>query len=359
VPVRGLSQVFSPDYNSARTSFQEAARRHGFQLFSLGLAAKGPEGEDLTIDMAWAGAENPRRVFIHSSGVHGVEAFAGSAIQIQWMRKGVTPVANDDAIVLVHALNPYGMAWLRRFNENNVDLNRNFREPGEYKPDPTPYWDTVDKLLNPPDPPRYDWFYLRAAWLVLCHGMPTLRQAVAGGQCLNPKGLFYGGGRLEEGPAKFQEFMRQRLTRAERIVAIDIHTGLGRFGDDRLLVDARTNMETLQQIRDAFGERVEGLSKEGVAYEAMGTHDGMYVRSFPRAKIHFITQEFGTYNALRVVAALREENRTHHYGRDGRAAKNSLLEVFNPRSEAWRDAVLKRGDEVIEQALRLAFEPSR
>jgi hypothetical protein len=27
----------------------------------------------------------------------------------------------DAAIVLVHILNPYGMAWLRRFNENNVD----------------------------------------------------------------------------------------------------------------------------------------------------------------------------------------------------------------------------------------------
>ena len=136
---KGIAQAFSPNYNSAKRSFQEVARHRGFQLLSLGLAVKGPEGEELTIDIAWLGAENPRHVFIHSSGVHGVEAFAGSAIQIQWMQKSVTPVANDDAIVLVHALNPYGMAWLRRFNENNVDLNRNFREPGEYTPDPTPY----------------------------------------------------------------------------------------------------------------------------------------------------------------------------------------------------------------------------
>ena len=32
----------------------------------------------------------------------------------------------DVAIVLVHALNPFGFAWRRRWNENNVDLNRNF-----------------------------------------------------------------------------------------------------------------------------------------------------------------------------------------------------------------------------------------
>lgn len=298
-------------------------------------------------------------MFVHSSGLHGVEAFAGSAIQLQWMRKGITPLANDDAIVLVHVLNPYGMAWLRRFNENNVDLNRNFREPGEYSAEPVPYWEAINALLNPPDAPRNDWFYLRAAWLVLRHGMPTLRQAVAGGQCLNPNGLFFGGSKLEEGPAKFQEFIRQRLARAERIVAIDVHTGLGRFGEDRLLVDPRTGIEAFHAMRNAFGERIEGLSKEGIAYEATGTHDRIYFRSFLHANAYFITQEFGTYNPLRVVAALRTENRAHHYGHDGHEAKKALLDVFNPRSEDWRRTVLKRGEEVIEQALRMAFSAGR
>ena len=37
------------------------------------------------------------------------------------------PTLQDDmALVVIHALNPYGMANLRRFNGNNVDLNRNF-----------------------------------------------------------------------------------------------------------------------------------------------------------------------------------------------------------------------------------------
>ena len=30
------------------------------------------------------------------------------------------------AVVLIHAINPFGYAWHRRFNENNVDINRNF-----------------------------------------------------------------------------------------------------------------------------------------------------------------------------------------------------------------------------------------
>jgi predicted deacylase len=34
-------------------------------------------------------------------------------------------------MILIHALNPYGFAWLRRVNEDNVDLNRNFRNFSE------------------------------------------------------------------------------------------------------------------------------------------------------------------------------------------------------------------------------------
>jgi hypothetical protein len=30
--------------------------------------------------------------------------------------------------MLIHALNPFGFAWLRRVNEANVDLNRNFQD---------------------------------------------------------------------------------------------------------------------------------------------------------------------------------------------------------------------------------------
>jgi len=37
-----------------------------------------------------------------------------------------TTLAQGQAAVLVHAINPYGFAWTRRVNEDNVDLNRNF-----------------------------------------------------------------------------------------------------------------------------------------------------------------------------------------------------------------------------------------
>ena len=57
---------------------------------------------------------------MHSSGLHGIEGIAGSAIQLFWLQQSIPLLPKDRAIILVHVLNPYGMAWLRRFNEDNV-----------------------------------------------------------------------------------------------------------------------------------------------------------------------------------------------------------------------------------------------
>src|SRR5438477_12735844 len=134
-------KFFSPDYFTARDRFREAAAGAGGRMETLPLDAKGPGGENLGIDIAWFGAENPRRVLLHSSGLHGVEGFAGSAIQLQLLND-VPTISEDTALIVVHVLNPYGMAWLRRSNENNVDLNRNFLvdEPYAGAPDAIPCW---------------------------------------------------------------------------------------------------------------------------------------------------------------------------------------------------------------------------
>ena len=138
-------------------------------------------------------------------------------------------------IGLVHILNPHGMAWLRRFNESNVDLNRNFLIPGEdYKGAP-PGYKLLDSFLNPPSRPPWDFFYLRAGWLMVRYGMPTLKQVVAGGQYEYPKGLFFGGKQLEEGPQKYQTYVAEYLATVERLVVIDVHTGLGLFGEGYLV----------------------------------------------------------------------------------------------------------------------------
>ena len=33
---------------------------------------------------------------------------------------------DDVAVLMIHLINPWGTAWMRRVNEDNIDLNRNY-----------------------------------------------------------------------------------------------------------------------------------------------------------------------------------------------------------------------------------------
>jgi hypothetical protein len=345
---------FSQNYTTARSRFREAVKKAGGRLESLPLDAKGPAGEDLSIDIAWFGAEQPRRVLLHSSGLHGVEAFAGSAIQLQWLEADLPSIPGDAAIVLVHVLNPYGMAWLRRFNENGVDLNRNFLGPDEpYAGAPDGY-PKLDSFLNPPTSPANDFYYVRAGWLVARYGLSSLRQAVAGGQYDYPRGVFFGGKQLQQGPGEYQAWLARRFLTAERIVAIDVHTGLGKYGSDTLLVEP----EKYDTLRPIFGDRVAASEPDqSPAYRVRGGYDSLLARIAPKTNSYFVCQEFGTYHSVRVLHALREENRWHQHGGGTveHATKSELKEFFCPGDEAWRKAVLARGKELLQQATGLVF----
>ena len=347
------TDYFSPDYFTARSRFRQKVEDTGGRLKGLELDAKGPNGEDLTIDIAWFGAEHPRRVLLHSSGLHGVEGFAGSAIQLQFL-DAMPQLPDDAAIVMAHALNPFGMAWLRRVNEENVDLNRNFLGPDEdYKGAPEAYG-KLDSFLNPPGPPSRDFYLLKAGWLILRYGFSALKQAVAGGQYEYPKGLFFGGKRLQQGPQMCQTFVAEHLAMAEHVVAIDVHTGLGKYGEDTLLVEPKD----YAVLRPMCGGRVAPSEPEqSPAYRIRGGINSMIPRVLPKARVYSLIQEFGTYSSTNVLHALREENRWQHYG-DGSVdhpTKRKLKESFGPEDDLWRRSVLTRGKELLQQATELAF----
>jgi hypothetical protein len=69
----------------------------------------------------------------------------------------------------------------------------------------------------------------------------------------------------------------------------------------------------------------------------------------------FILAEFGTHSILRVLKAMRAENRAHWWGeaetQSYQWAKQQLLEAFLPRRSRWRDRVLKQGIDLCLQLL--------
>jgi len=246
---------FSADYATARERFHAAAQAAGAELEAFALEVRGPRGEALTIDVARIGRRTASRVLLHVSGVHGVEAFAGSAIQLATLA-GTPAPPQGCALVLVHVLNPYGMAWLRRTNENNVDLNRNFLKPGERREGAPALYGRIDALLNPPAPPAPDFFRLRLGLRAVRHGVRATKQAIAEGQYEYPRGLFYGGNVLQPGPAVYLDWLQRNLSQARYLFALDLHTGLGRWGGEMLILEPGLSAMPGRELSGALNRRL-------------------------------------------------------------------------------------------------------
>jgi len=345
--------MFSASYFQARDRFREAV---GERLISLPIEARGPGGEQLTLDVAVFGPREARKVVLHTSGLHGIEGFAGSAIQLDLLARGVPDLPEDTSLIVGHVLNPYGMAWLRRVNEENVDLNRNFLAPDEeYSGAPEDYAN-FDAFLNPPTPPSLDAFWFTGISLILRHGFNALKQTIVGGQYAFPRGLFFGGARLQDGPAAWSHFLAEELEGAEHVVGIDVHTGLGRSGVDTLLVEAAKGSDPYERWRKTFGERVTPWDPEaGVAYAIRGGYPSLIPRLAPQAQVDFVTQEFGTKAPILVLKALREENRHHLHGGGAidHPTKQALKDTFCRPSPQWEAQILARGKELLDEAFGL------
>lgn len=353
-----MDNFFSRDYENARRRFRDAASRCGAQQIALPIESKGPHGEALTIDIAVLGNAEARQWVLHSSGLHGVEGFAGSAIQLAALQAPPV-VPSHAALVLVHGLNPYGMAWWRRTNEHNVDLNRNFLAHAGGLPETPAAYRRLDSLLNPRSPPRFDAFLLRALWQIARHGFRPLKQAVAIGQYSLPHGLFYGGQTREAEICRYLDWLTAQAKTVERVLAIDVHTGLGRFGEDILFHETRGVGTDSERLAAGLRRRLTPVHETMTdAYANRGGYGSGLMAALHWAQVDFLTQEFGTFSALTVLRALRAENRWHHWGSahlDHRS-KRRLRAVFCPDAPRWRQAVVQRGVEMLRDACRFGFK---
>jgi hypothetical protein len=345
--------AFSPDYATARERFRAAASRAGAWLESLPIEALGPGGADLSIDAALVGGPECSRAVVLSSGLHGVEGFAGSAIQTAWLEDESRRVAlpADCGLVLLHGLNPFGFAWRRRTNEENVDLNRNFLLPGEEYAGAPPRYAELDRLFNPPSPPwRGEPFLMKALLAGLRVGWGTLRRTLPAGQYDFPKGLFFGGARPSETHRILAAQLPGWLGAVRDVLHLDLHTGLGRWAGYRLWPGSPLDSPQGRWLRARFGKKA--LMR---AYPTRGAWGAWCTGRFANRNYRFATVEFGTYSAVRVAAALRAENRAHHWCRAGdrrlARARAQLMEAFAPSDPRWRDAVVRQGLALIDRAV--------
>lgn len=353
------AMFFAPDYRGARDRFRAAADRLGWVWHAYPVGIAGPAGENLTIDVTASSPPTSGPLLVVSSGLHGVEGYFGSAVQAtmleRWAGEAVFPAGVR--CLMLHALNPYGFAWLRRVDADNVDPNRNFLLAGEEYRGCAPAYVRLDAFLNNRRAPSLlDPFYPKALWALARDGKPALKEAIVTGQYDYPLGLFFGG----RGPSStrriVEQHMRSWLGTPSSVVHLDFHTGLGAWGTYKLLTDEAPSRGQMDWLTRTFGAGAcEVADSHGTAYKARGSF-GRWCQAQDFAPDYlFAFAEFGTYGNLRVLAGLRAENQAQHWGRAGDPgtlrAKAELRELFCPVSEKWRARALAQGIELVDKAL--------
>ncbi len=359
----GTSEV-AADYEGSRARFVEAARAAGGVLEHIPHPSAGPHGEQLSMDVACVGPRGAMRTLVVSSGTHGVEGFAGSDIQTGLLRDGIgSSLPEGVSLLLIHAINPYGMAYLRRCTEDNVDLNRNFRDHAEPGPRNLPY-----ELLADAIAPRSlsAWSEVRSwsrlLWYRLRAGSAASQSVISGGQYSDPRGLFYGGTSDAWSTATVRSVLRRSLSPATHVVLVDIHTGLGVFGASEVIQNVPESSPEHRRAVAIWGQRVRTtVAGASVSAHLEASLKLAIPRWLPGAEVTAVSLEFGTVSAMEVFRALRAENWLHHHGgpkhRRARGIGTRLLHAFYPDSAEWKDSVLNQGKEVVKRALAYLARP--
>lgn len=352
-------KAFSETYSDARAKFLDAARASGASLSHDRHPQKGPQGEELYLDVAVLGPKEASRMLIVGCGTHGIEGFPGSAAQTAWMEGGgAKRLPADTAMVFLHAHNPWGFAHRTRCTEENVDLNRNFLSFGAPRP-ANPGYAEVHPNITPAS-----WDDASVAgvfrWLDEYRarvGEQAFSDAYNGGQYSHPDGIFFGGEREQWANGALRRALRTHAGHAKKAGFIDLHTGIGPYLDHIFLCFHPAGSAAHERARQWWGERA--VNRQGVTHKAVASYQGLIIDAvagaLPQAETTAIVVEFGTRERREMQRASMSGRWLRYEGhRDPARAKKvaeEYVEAFYPPEPEWRKAVLEQSWEFMDRGL--------
>jgi len=356
---------FSADYAAARAKFLEAAAGAGARLSSHRNPAAGPGGLELSTEVAVLGEPGARTTLWVNSGTHGGEGFFGSAVQVAWLRRrGMRPLPSGLQVIMSHAINPYGFAWLRRTNEDNIDLNRNFVEHANAYPENPGYHELHEAILPKAWTPETQAAF-REAYQAYSkeHGEMAVQAAITAGQYDYADGLFYGGRGESWSKRLIQEIARTHAAASERTVFVDLHTGLGSWAHFEIIHQQEPDGEGEAWLQRWLGTHSLGslARADSVSVASAGALIENGVRRGLGGKpLIACTLEVGTRPVAAVLEALRADNWLHVHGdlesEQGRAIKAQLTDAFCPAETDWKEMVSLRGRQILDACLEGSIE---
>lgn len=347
-------ESFHLSYDEVRAHLQELTADLGTELHSHPL----DEADGLYIDTFYLPSfQEQTNLIVLTTGVHGIEGYIGS-VMLDVFFGEIYPTLNREntGILVVANVNPYGMKYMRRYNENNVDLNRNFILDWEnFDLASNQEYPKVESFLAPTGKiGNALWheagFYLSLAKTAVTDGADTISDALLTGQYQYPQGVYYGGNGDEPSTAYLKDVFAQCLDSAyENIIHIDIHSG---YGPRYNMVIFNSVFETISEAesREIFGyDYIIAYDSESFYATTGDTTDFFYrlAESVDTDKALFSTCfEFGTigdafFDTILSLKYTVDENRNHFYPTDNATSaeivRQNYLELYYPTETAWRE----------------------
>ncbi|MBR4858606.1 MAG: DUF2817 domain-containing protein [Clostridia bacterium] len=357
------SEYFLNSYDDIRLNLKERVnklRNSGITVETSEYAVD--ESDNLYVDNIYIpSVKEKTNLIVLTTGVHGMEGYIGS-VMLDVFFEDIYPGLDTEktGVLIVANVNPYGMKYMRRYNENNVDLNRNFIIDWEkFDLSSNKDYPEVKEFLQPEGKIKNAFwheagFYLNLAKEALTKGADKVSDALLTGQYEYPNGVYYGGNGDEKSTSYLKNVFNTCLDgEYENIVHIDIHSGYG----------PRYNMVIFNSVYETM---TEAETKEAFDYEYVISHDSesfyattgdttdyfyRLAESKNTDKALFSTCfEFGTIGDSFVDSILSlkytvDENRQHWYPSDSKVAsevvRENYNELFYPTETQWREKTVE------------------
>lgn len=359
--VDAANNHFASNYFDARQRFRDYVGEAAVGKAAVYPSpARGPRGEELSTDVAWFGDRRAPKLGILVSATHGVEGYCGSAAQLDWLTgRGYERLKSDEAMLLIHAINPYGFAWDRRVTQEGCDLNRNFVDFAA----PLPQNEAYDLLADSLVPRELDGPLFVAAEATIenfrtTYGEIAFRKARTSGQYRHPTGMFFGGLGPTVARQTLERIVSDYSVKSRQFVLIlDYHTGLGPYGHGELQCEQASGLSGYQRACDIFGPSVTspdlGTSSSIVLH---GTQDEYWQRLLGDRHV-YVCLEFGTYPPDAARPLLRADHWLFAYGQQniqteiGHEIRRRVKQHYSPERADWKEMVLYRSRQVHRQMI--------
>jgi hypothetical protein len=354
----------APSFDRQRERFLSAARMANASLTEWRHPLKGPRDETLATDVAIVGDPHARNRLVVLSGTHGIEGFYGSDCQIALLESlRARGVPKGVCVVIIHLVNPWGTAWLRRVTEDNVDLNRNYVAFDKPLPANVGYESMHEIYLCPElEGPARSLADATLAARIARDGHGTVMSVVEAGQYAHPDGLFFGGREPAWSNRTLRAIMEKHAAGAQTGMCFDLHTGAGAFGHPMLMAITQAAYPMLSRMQALYGPWLHiivtgpsSTTDTGIAATATGYTSQAMLDQLSRVDLMQFVIECGTYDSARSHRLLRDDHWLHLFGdpfdATGRRIKAALLEHFFPADSHWREMTALRAQQVFSHAM--------